>query len=508
MTRSFDWIAHHALTRPDKVATVDLASGRTFTYAEMDDRTSRLASALAETFDVGPGDRIAVLANNNSNFFEVEFACWKLAAIFVPLNWRLALAELEFIVGDCTPTVMIIDDDFLESGIALSNSTGIAHLINWDGGSDLAADYEDAIASASPMIGAVDTTHDTPLTIMYTSGTTGRPKGAIITHGMVFFNAVNCTEFFRLGTDMVNLAFLPLFHIAGLNTFANPAYHFGGTNIVMRDFEPAACLDLISDPERGITHFLGVPTNYLFMSQVPAFSTATFPTVKAAALGGAPSPLPLLEAWGARGLPLQQGYGMTETAPLVTALKPEDCMTKIGSAGLPALHNQVRIVDEKGNDSAVGEVGELWTRGPNVTPGYWEFPEANASSFEDGYLKTGDAAYKDDEGFIFIVDRWKDMYISGGENVYPAEVETVIYQLPEIAEVAIIGKPDDKWGEVGMAIVVLKPETTLDEQAIINHCAKNLAKFKVPRSVVYVPEIPHNATGKMLKRELRVTHID
>jgi fatty-acyl-CoA synthase len=214
----------------------------------MDDRTSRLATALAETFDVGPGDRVAVLANNNSNFFEVEFACWKLGAIFVPLNWRLALAELEFIVGDCTPTVMIVDDDFLESGVALGNSTGIAHLINWDGGSDLAADYEDAIVSASPLTRSVETTHDTPLTIMYTSGTTGSPKGAIITHGMVFFNAVNCVEYFVVATDMVNLTFLPLFHIAGLNTFANPAYHFGGTNIVMRTFDPAACLDLISDP--------------------------------------------------------------------------------------------------------------------------------------------------------------------------------------------------------------------------------------------------------------------
>jgi len=508
MTSSFDWIRHHALTRPDTVATIDLATARSFTYAEMDARTSRLASAFAGSFGVGPGDRVAVLANNNSNFFEVEFACWKLGAIFVPLNWRLALPELEFIVGDCTPSVMIVDDDFLESGVALANSTGIAHLINWDRGSDVAADYEDAITSATAMTRAAETTHDTPLTIMYTSGTTGRPKGAIITHGMVFFNAVNCSEFFRLAPDMVNLAFLPLFHIAGLNTFANPAYHFGGTNIVMRTFEPAACLELISDPERGITHFLGVPTNYLFMSQLPAFATATFPTVKAAALGGAPSPLSLLEAWGARGLPLQQGYGLTETAPLVTALRPQDCMTKIGSAGLPALHNQVRIVDEEGNDSSVGEVGELWTRGPNVTPGYWNFPEANASSFEDGYLKTGDAAYKDDEGFIFIVDRWKDMYISGGENVYPAEVETVIYQLPEIAEVAIIGKPDDKWGEVGMAIVVLKPDTTIDEQIIVDHCAKNLAKFKVPRSVVFVHELPHNATGKVLKRELRVHHID
>ena len=183
-------------------------------------------------------------------------------------------------------------------------------------------------------------------------------------------------------------------------------------------------------------------------------------------------------------------------------------MTKIGSAGLPGMHTEVRVVGGEGTDVAGGEVGELWIRGPNVTPGYWEFPEANETSFEDGFLKTGDAAWKDDEGFIFIVDRWKDMYISGGENVYPAEVEAAIYQLPEIAEVAVIGRPDDTWGEVGMAITVLKPGTTLDSHAIIDHCSKNLAKFKVPRSVVFIDELPHNATGKVLKRELRAEYLE
>jgi fatty-acyl-CoA synthase len=501
-TKSFDWIAHHARTRPNKLASVDLGTGRRFTYAEMNDRCSRLASALRETHGINFGDRVAVLAKNNTNFFEVQFACWKLGAIFTPLNWRLAVPELEFILGDSRPSLLIVDESFAEITESLVADGVVGKVINWD----LDADYEQLLGAAAPLAVAAKCTHDTPITIMYTSGTTGRPKGAIITQGMLFFNAVGCVEFFKVGTETVNLAFLPLFHIAGLNTFANPAYHFGGTNIVMREFNPGECLELIGDAEVGVTHFLGVPTNYLFMSQHPSFEHSTFPTVISAALGGAPSPLPLLEAWGAKGLPLQQGYGMTETSPLATALKPEDAMVKVGSAGLPLLHTEVRVVDDDGNDVAPGAVGEIWTKGPNVTPGYWEYPEANEASFVDGYLKTGDAARVDEDGYIYIVDRWKDMYISGGENVYPAEVETVIYQLDAVGEVAIIGVPDERWGEVGRAVIVRKPDVELDEDEVLAHCAERLAKFKVPMSAVFIDEIPHNATGKVLKRELRLTH--
>ena len=319
------------------------------------------------------------------------------------------------------------------------------------------ADYEEMLAASTPAaVTAHPTTHDTPLTIMYTSGTTGRPKGAVITQGMTFWNAVNCVEFYRLGVDMINLAFLPLFHTGGLNVFANPGFHFGGTTLVVRSFDPAECLRLLTDPDVGVTHFIGVPANYLFMSQVPAFEEASFPTIKAASVGGSPTPLPLIQTWESKGLPLQQAYGMTETSPLVLALKPEDCSVKIGSAGLPALHTEVRIVDDDGNDVPVGETGELWVRGPNITPGYWNRPDANEDSFTDGFLHTGDAARQDEDGFYYVVDRWKDMYISGGENVYPAEVESVIFELPEVAEVAVIGVPDEKWVEVGRALVVLK----------------------------------------------------
>ena len=505
-TPSYDWIAHHALTRPDHPAQLDLATGRSFTYREMNERTERLAHALSVEFGIQPGSRVAVLAHNNTNFFEVQFACWKLGAIFVPLNWRLAIPELQFILGDCTPTAIITDDDFVATAEALAASCQIPHILNWDGGSGRVAGYEDVIAAAGGGFVSHRCTHDTIVTIMYTSGTTGRPKGAEITQGMVFWNAVNGVEFYGSSAEMTNLAFLPLFHTGGLNVFANPAFHFGGRNIVMRTFDPAAALDLLSDTELGVTHFIGVPANFLFMSQVPGFAEASFPTIEAAAVGGAPTPVPLIETWAAKGLALQQAYGMTETSPLVTALKPEDCTVKLGSAGLPAMHCEVRIVDAEGVDVAPGVMGELWVRGPNITPGYWNRPEATAEAFEDGFLRTGDAARVDEDGFVYIVDRWKDMYISGGENVYPAEVEAVIYQLPEIAEVAVIGVADEKWGEVGRAVVVAKPDVSIDEVRIINHCRENLARFKVPQSVVFTDEIPHNATGKVLKRELRDTH--
>ncbi|MEM7340602.1 MAG: long-chain fatty acid--CoA ligase [Actinomycetota bacterium] len=502
-TRSYDWIGHHAAIRGDQLAMTDLATDRTFTYAEMNERTTRLASALAADFGVTVGERVAVLANNNTNCFEVQFACWKLGAIFVPLNWRLALPELEYIVGDCSPRVIIHDNDFAENSAKLAATCGIAHRITWEDGDADAAAYEEVLASARAEIEGYPSTHDTPLTIMYTSGTTGRPKGATITQGMTFWNAVNCVEFYSLHSNMVNLAFLPLFHTGGLNVFANPAFHFGGYNVVMRSFEPSAALALLTDPDLGVTHFIGVPANYLFMSQVPEFADATFPTIEAASVGGSPTPEPLIRTWAAVGLPLQQAYGMTETSPLVLALKAEDAAVKIGSAGLPAMHTEVRIVDDTGNDVDANVNGELWVRGPNITPGYWNRPDANESSFEDGWLKTGDAARRDDDGFFYIVDRWKDMYISGGENVYPAEVESVIYQLDAIGEVAIIGVPDEKWVEVGRAIVVMKPGHEIDEATIINHCRTNLARYKVPQSVVFIDEIPHNATGKVLKRELR-----
>jgi fatty-acyl-CoA synthase len=275
----------------------------------------------------------------------------------------------------------------------------------------------------------------------------------------------------------------------------------------MRTFDPGAALDVISDPALGITHFFAVPAPYQFMMQHPKFQDADLSRLQISGVGGAPCALNILEAWAARGVALLQGYGMTETSPGTAMLDAADAIRKAGSAGKPLLHTEVRIVDEAGRDVPRGTVGELWTRGPNITPGYWNKPEATRSAFVDGWLRTGDAARQDDEGFIYIVDRWKDMYISGGENVYPAEVENVIFQLPQVGDVAVIGVPSDRWGEVGKAIIVVKPGAMLTEADVVAHCLSRLAKFKVPQSVDFVEVLPRNAAGKVLKRELRTRFV-
>jgi fatty-acyl-CoA synthase len=279
--------------------------------------------------------------------------------------------------------------------------------------------------------------------------------------------------------------------------------HAGGTVLIMRAFDPALALKLISDPKAGINVFFGVPSIYQFMAQHPDFERADFSRLIIGGVGGAPMPVPLLNVWEARGVALQQGYGMTETSPAVLVLDREDAVRKAGSAGKPVLHTEVRVVRPDGTDADIGELGELWVKGPNITPGYWNRPEANKSSFTDGWLHTGDATRVDEEGFYYIVDRWKDMYISGGENVYPAEVENVLHQLDAIAEAAVIGVPDAQWGEVGMAIVALKPGRAITEAEIHAHCAANLARFKCPRLIFFIDALPRNATGKIHKPTLR-----
>ena len=497
-----DWLAHHAKGRGEHLALCDLASERRFSYAHANDRAGRVATWLSEDFGIGRGDRVGVLAPNTTDVLEIQFACAKLGAVFLPLNWRLTVPELSFIAGDAGPKAMIHGDEFAETAKAVAAEVGIEHLAQTNGdGSD--SPYERAIARHLVPTPMVDLTHDDLWTIMYTSGTTGLPKGAMITHGMTFWNTVNLGLPHRISPDTVQLTVLPLFHTGGLNCYTNPVIHAGGTVYVMRTFDPKTCLGLLGDRSKGITHFFGVPANYQFMAQQPEFADTDLSGVQMAGIGGAPSPLSLLEIWDARGLGLAQGFGMTETSPSVLVLDAADAMVAPGSSGKPVLHNEVKIVDENGEEVPQGEMGELWVKGPNITPGYWNRPDATADTITDGWLHTGDAARMDEKGFYYIVDRTKDMYISGGENVYPAEVENVLYRLDDIAETAVIGLPDDRWGEIGCAVVVLKKGSELTAEAIIAHCRKNLATFKTPKRVEFVAELPRNATGKVLKRELR-----
>ncbi len=497
----YDWAAKQAAIRPTKIAIKDLETHREFSYQQLNERSESLAAWL-QNQGVQKQSRVAILARNCAEFFELQFACGKIGAIAVPLNWRLTEKELDYILKDCTPTVLLYDEKFRDMAVSLKHSRQIAALLEIDT-EDPGSSYEQALIAHPDGCARETMSHEDIAMIMYTSGTTGHPKGAEITHGMNFYNCVNLGIPARISPDTVQLVVLPLFHTGGMNCYANPVLHAGGQILLMRDFDPGTALEIINDPILAVSHMFAVPAPYQFMMLHPNFETTDFSRLVVAGVGGAPCAEAILNTWMDKGVAMVQGWGMTETSPGGTALDAADASRKLGSAGKPLMHTEVSIVDEDGREVPQGEVGELLIKGPNVTPGYWNNSEATANSFVDGWLKTGDAARCDEEGFIYIVDRWKDMYISGGENVYPAEVENVLYQLPQVAEAAIIGIPNERWGETGMAVLVLKPGETLAEDAVVEHCLANLAKFKVPQSVAFIEALPRNATGKVLKRELR-----
>ena len=507
--RAYDWLVHHRANRGDKEAVRELASQRRFSYRDLDRRADALSGWLAAQ-GVQRGDRVALLAHNGVEYFDVQFGCGRRAAIAVLLNWRLTVSELEYILNDSSPKVLVHDVAFTEAAQELQRRCGITTLLCIDtsaGCTPATNPYEAVIAQHSapgmPALPHAEVTHDDVVTIMYTSGTTGHPKGAMITHGMNFWNCVNLGIPASIGLDTVHLSVLPLFHTGGLNCYSNPVLHAGGTVVIMRTFDPGEALRTIGDASQGITHFFGVPAPYQFMMQHPDFETTDLSRLRCAGVGGAPCALTILQTWASKGILLLQGFGMTETSPACIFLNPADSIRKLGSTGKALMHTEMRIVNDAGGDCGPGEVGELWVAGPNITPGYWNRPDATAASFEGRWLKTGDAARVDDEGFVYIVDRWKDMYISGGENVYPAEVENVLYQLPQVAEAAVIGVPSARWGEVGLAVLVLKPGQTLDAGQVEGHCTERLARFKVPADIAIIEALPRNATGKVLKRELR-----
>ena len=479
--RHYEWLANHAKRTPGKLALVDLESGRRFTYGEFNGRAGRLAHFLASGLGVGRGDRVGVLAHNSSDLFEMQFACAKLGAIFAPFNWRLTAAELEYIIGDTAPKVIFHGPEFAGALRGLGKSLGVGHLVETTGLGD-ASPYEEAISGASDEAAAVEVTHDDTWIILYTSGTTGRPKGAMLTYGVTFYNAINVAQTTGITSNSVNLVTLPLFHTGGLNLYANPTFHAGGTVLVMRAFEAGAVLAILggAGPGPGVTHFLGVPANYLFMSQHADFERTDFSRLEFCSVGGAPSAVALLDTYARHGLDIVQNFGMTEAGPWAMQQNAGGARTKPGSVGKPVTHVEVRLVDPEGLDVAPGEVGELWFKGPIVISGYWQRPDANAEAFAGGWLQSGDAARMDDDGDYYIMDRWKDMYISGGENVYPAEVENALAAHTAVLEAAVIGRSDARWGEVGHAIIRLKEGKSASAEEIIGFCGATLPASRSP----------------------------
>ncbi len=499
----FDWLARHAERTPDKLALVDAHTGRTFSYTALNKRANRLASFFRDTLGLKVGDRVSILAQNSSDYYEVLFGCGKMGAILNTLNWRLAVPELDYILTDCQPKALIYELEFSSQVAELRPIKGVEHYICMGPEAPPGErTYEEALRAGDPTgVTLPNLAYTDTWAILYTSGTTGRPKGAQVTYGNIFYNAVGMGQAIDLSSQDINLNVLPTFHSGGLGLYAGPVLHAGGTLVVMRAFDPAELLGLIERWEVSV--ILLVPSIYLILSQFPDIDQYDLSSVRSWASGGSTLPPSLVAEFAERGIIIQQGFGMTETGPTVFIIDREHAVSKAGSVGKPVLHTDVRIMDREGNVLGPNQVGELCIRGGNVTTGYWNRPESTAEALIDGWLHSGDAAQYDEDGFYYIVDRWKDMFISGGENVYPAEVENVLYQHPAVAEAAVIGVPHPKWQEVGRAVVVLKAGIEATETELITFCQGKLARYKIPKSVVFTGALPRTAAGKVLKRELK-----
>ena len=494
------WPARQMRSTPDKTAIV--FEGKEMSYRELHRRSVRLARALRER-GVGHGDRVAYLGPNHPALAETFFAVTMLGAIIVPLNARLSAAEHSYILGDSRPGVFIYDSELRETVAALEGDLTIEHhLVVGEYPVQGAECYEDVLTSAREDPVDEQITLDDVAMIQYTSGTTGHPKGVMMTHGNITWNSINMLIDIDIRTDEVSLLAAPLFHTAGMNNCFLTTVLKGGSTVMMRSWGIELAIDLIE--RYRVTMFLGVPTMFQTLALSYRWDTADFSSLRTLPCGSAPLPSALIERYAERGMKFLQGYGMTESSPNATFLRSDKALDKIGSAGTPCFFSDLRIVDLLGNDVPQGEKGEVLISGPNVMAGYWELPEVTAETVDaEGWLRSGDVAIKDEDGFVYIVDRLKNMIISGGENVYPAEVEDALFHHPSVADCAVIGVPDERWGEVGHAYVVPAGEATIDSEELKAYLREKLAAYKVPKTYEVLESLPRTASGKILKKDLR-----
>jgi acyl-CoA synthetase (AMP-forming)/AMP-acid ligase II len=497
-------LSKRAHMNPDNEALFDVSANKRFTYRELNDRTNQVVNALSPLMK--KGDRIALLMMNSHEFITAFFAIAKLGGVVVPLNWRLVPDELEFILKDSGSTVLFYSEEFLPSVAELQsrgNKTDVAHWIH-TGSADTKPAFAkgfDEIVNPSPTTEPEITAWDDDmLYIMYTSGTTGLPKGVMHTHStqMDALVTLNATSDFCIGDRYLNP--MPLFHVGALTPAITTAYR-GLAHVLMRMFDPVKIWELVRDEK--INNALLVPAMLGACRMVYDPATHDHSTLRWFLSGAAPVPKALIEAYAGMGIEIHQVYGLTETCGPACLTTPEDALRKAGSTGKAFFHTDVKLVRPDGTECDVDEPGEVIIRGGHIMTGYWNRPDATAEAIRDGWFYSGDVATRDAEGFIWIQDRLKDMIISGGENIYPAELENVILGNPGIADVAVIGVPHEKWGETPLAVVV-KKDPALDEAAVLAHCEGKLARFKMPTAVRFIDVIPRNASGKALKRELRI----
>lgn len=493
-----EWLARRELLTPEKVGLIDGEAGTRFTYRILNQRARALAARLEQRYGIRQGARVAVLALNAPEYLDAFFACALLGAILVPLNWRLTLRELTTILNDCESALLLHDASYAERAGELVGSLratpGELPLLSFD-------DFPGANpALAGQAVPFATTDGEEPALILYTSGTTGVPKGALLSHRMITWNAINTQVSWGLRETDITPTFAPFFHAGGLNVLTTPLYHLGGTVVLLRRSDPEAILRAI-ERER-CTIVFAVPTVFQSMLEHSAFATTNFASVRFCVTGGSSCPIPLIQGYAARGLEFRQGYGLTEVGVNCFSLAPEDALRKAGSVGRPVFHSRARVVDDEDRDVPPGEVGELVLAGPHVCSGYWRRPEATSEAYRHGWWHTGDLVRCDSEGYYFIVGRKKDLFISGGENIYPAEIEGVIVTHPGVLEVAVIPQPDPRWGEVGLAVVVPRMPGSLSAEDILNYCEGKLARYKLPRTIRFAESLPRNAMGKVMKAEL------
>jgi len=498
----YDWISKWAIYYPDKIAIKEYETGRTLSYKQLNNVANYLSNYFLNELKLKTGDRVVILAENSLEHIVLFSVAQKTGLILVPLNYRLAPRELDYQLNDSEPQLIITEKKYLENVSCLKSFQIISNKLNLDVLIDIVENEKDK-NHFFDSIEDFDENHS--VFILYTSGTTGLPKGALYTHKILFWNSINTALRLDITSNDRSISCTPMFHTGGWNVIPTPFLHHGAYVCLMKKFDPAIVLKLLE--EEKATMFMAVPTMLSMMAQSPDFDKVDLSSVKYFIIGGEPMPLPLIEVWHEKGVPIRQGYGLTEVGPSVTSLHQDDAVRKMGSIGKINFYLKYKIVDDNGNQVKQGEVGEFILKGHSVTPGYWRNPTATSESLKNGWFYTGDLVREDEDGFLYVVDRKKNMFISGGENVYPAEIEKFLYTHPLIQEVAVIGVPDEKWGEVGKAYIKLKEGASISPDELKKYCEGNLARYKIPKYFEIIEEIPKSETGKINKKALLQIHL-
>ena len=485
-----DWIAKWAVYSPKKIALKDFETNVSLTYLELNRLGNKTAIYLTKELKLSKGDRIAIVAENSVEQLILFVAAQKTGIILVPINYRLTSSEIDYLFKVAEPKIIISDKSHLKTVQHTSyGKTNSTKLFSWE---QLHTVFDKKqIDEDFDYFKITPVQEDDPIFILFTSGTTGFPKGALYTHKMLFWNSINTAFSLVINTETRTLNCMPLFHTGGWNVLITPVLHHGGYLVLMRSFSAGAVLKLIE--EEKLTIYMGVPTMLKMMVEESAFEQTDYSSILYFIVGGEAMPIPLIEKWNEKGVAIRQGYGLTEVGPNLTSLHQKDAIRKKGSIGRPNFYVQIKIVDKE--TCEVSKCGELLLRGPMVTPGYWKDKTATKEAIKDGWFHTGDVVETDEQDYLYVVDRYKNMYISGGENVYPAEVERVLCKHPAIIEAAVVSIKDNKWGEVGKAFIV--SNSKLSENEILAFCKEHLAKFKIPKQILFLKELPKNDTGKV-----------